>query len=63
MAILGFQVVSSLIMVSVLSKMSSHFSFGKFFLARHLARYIHPTDDELREAAGLTGKGRGDRSK
>lgn len=57
MAVLGFQLVSTLVAASILSKLSSHFSFGRFLLCAHLLRYLHPTTDELRQASGTGGGG------
>jgi len=72
MAVLGLQIVFTMIMVSCLSKFSAHLSFGRWLLCRGgLARYVHPSDDELRRVAnvsssssgrsGKNGKQRGDR--
>jgi len=55
MAVLGLQLVFTMIMVSCLSKFSSHLSFGRWLLCRGgLARYVHPSDDELRRIAGVS---------
>ena len=48
MALLGIQLVFSMIMASVLSKLSSHFSVASWILTSRLVRYLHPTDEELR---------------
>jgi len=72
MAVLGLQIVFTMIMVSCLSKFSAHLSFGRWLLCcGGLARYVHPSDDELRRIAGVSsssasrlgknGKQRGDR--
>ena len=53
MAVLGFQLVSTLVAASILSKLSSHFSFGRFLLCGRLLRYLHPTNEELRQASGV----------
>ena len=54
MAILGPQIVFSMIMASMLSKFSGQFSFGRWILCGKLARYLHPTDEELRKLAGIS---------
>lgn len=53
MAILGAQLVFSLIVFSVLQKLAKHFSFGRWLLCGKLFRFLHPTEAQLREAAGL----------
>lgn len=52
MAILGVQIVATMIMASILSKFSSHYSFGRWILCSGLTRYLHPSDEELRKLAG-----------
>lgn len=55
MALLGAQLVITLIMVSVIQKLNPHLSFAKWLLcSTGLIRYLHPTDDELRSLAGIT---------
>ena len=55
MAVLGLQLVFTMIMVSCLSKFSAHMSFGRWLLCcGRLARYVHPSDDELRRIAGVS---------
>ncbi|XP_058462810.1 transmembrane protein 161B [Malaya genurostris] len=54
MALLGAQLVITLIMVSVIQKVSPHFSLAKWILcSTGLTRYLHPTDDELRKLSGV----------
>lgn len=44
----------TLIMVSVIQKLSPHFSLAKWILcSTGLTRYLHPTDDELRKLSGV----------
>ena len=63
MAILGFQLVSTLIGISLLTKLSAHFSFTKTFVFGGILRNLLPTDKEILESAGLTKiKCRGKRS-
>ncbi|KAL4232618.1 hypothetical protein ACF0H5_007308 [Mactra antiquata] len=57
MAILGAQLVFSLIVFSFLQKLSCFYSFGRWLLAGKLVRYLHPTDEELRKAAGIPPPG------
>jgi len=60
MAVLGLQLVFTMIMVSCLSKFSAHLSFGRWLLCRGgLARYVHPSDDELRRVAGVSSSSTG----
>ncbi|BHF68140.1 hypothetical protein SprV_0301117000 [Sparganum proliferum] len=54
MAILGFQLVSTLVGISLLSKFATHFSFTRFFLCSGVYRCLLPTDKEILESAGLT---------
>jgi len=64
MAVLGLQIVFTMIMVSCLSKFSAHLSFGRWLLCRGgLARYVHPSDDELRRLAGVSTSSAGRSSK
>lgn len=62
MAVLGVQLVLSLIMFSFLQKLGPYYSFGRWLLSRRLVRYLHPTDDDLKKAAGIpssvNGKGK-----
>lgn len=60
MAVLGLQIVFTMIMVSCLSKFSAHMSFGRWLLCcGGLARYVHPSDDELRRIAGVSASSAG----
>ena len=63
MAILGFQLVSTLIGISLLTKLSAHFSFTNIFVFGGVFRSLLPTDKEILDCAGLTKiKPRGKRS-
>lgn len=54
MALLGAQLVITLIMVSVIQKLTPHFSLARWFLcSTGLTRYLYPTDQELRTLAGV----------
>lgn len=53
MAILGLQLVLSLIVFSFLNKVSPYFSFARWLLRGRLVRYLHPTDEDLKSAAGI----------
>ncbi|OWF48820.1 transmembrane protein 161B-like [Mizuhopecten yessoensis] len=53
MTILGAQLVFSLIVFSLLQKLAKHFSFGRWLLCGKLFRFLHPTDAQIREVAGL----------
>lgn len=45
--------VITLVMVSVIQKLSPHFSLAKWLLcSTGLTRYLHPTDNELKTLAG-----------
>ncbi|KAG4072503.1 hypothetical protein HA402_012650 [Bradysia odoriphaga] len=51
-ALLGAQLVITL--VSVIQKLSPHYSLAKWFLcSTGLIRYLHPTDSELKILAGV----------
>ncbi|XP_014616470.1 PREDICTED: transmembrane protein 161B [Polistes canadensis] len=54
MALLGAQLVITLIMVSVIQKLSPHFSLARWMLcSTGLERYLYPTDQQLRILAGV----------
>ncbi|KMQ87257.1 putative transmembrane protein 161b [Lasius niger] len=54
MALLGAQLVITLVMVSVIQKLSPHFSFARWILcSTGLTRYLYPTDQQLRALAGV----------
>uniref|UniRef100_A0A336LYD7 CSON005826 protein n=1 Tax=Culicoides sonorensis TaxID=179676 RepID=A0A336LYD7_CULSO len=63
MALLGAQLVITLVMVSIIQKLSPHLSFAKYLIcSTGLLRYLHPTDDELKTLAGVPkekSKGKG----
>ncbi|XP_014669400.1 PREDICTED: transmembrane protein 161B-like isoform X2 [Priapulus caudatus] len=42
-----------MIMASFLQKLSQYFSLAQTVICYRLVRYMHPTDEELREAAGI----------
>lgn len=53
-ALLGAQLVMTLIMVSVIQKLSPHYSLAKWILcSTGLIRFLHPTDNELKTLAGM----------
>lgn len=54
MAILGFQLVSTLIGISLLSKLAAHFSFTGMFVFSGIFRCLLPTNKEILDSAGLT---------
>lgn len=66
MAILGLQLVFSMVMASALSKLLPHYSLARWILCSGLVRYLHPSEEELRTLSGYTastaakGKGRKD---
>ncbi|XP_012345109.1 transmembrane protein 161B isoform X2 [Apis florea] len=54
MALLGAQLVITLIMVSVIQKLTPHFSLARWILcSTGLTRYLYPTDQQLRTLAGV----------
>ncbi|KAG7190275.1 hypothetical protein KM043_006392 [Ampulex compressa] len=54
MALLGAQLVITLIMVSIIQKLSPHFSLARWILcSTGLIRYLYPTDQQLRVLAGV----------
>ena len=55
MAVLGVQLVVSMVTASVLSKLSVHYSFARWLISTRLVRYLHPSDEELRSLAGIPG--------
>nr|CDS19225.1 Transmembrane protein 161B [Echinococcus granulosus] len=63
MAILGYQLVSTLIGISLLTKLSVHFSFTSVFVFGGIYRSLLPTNREILGSAGLTKiKSKGRRS-
>ncbi|KAH0948336.1 hypothetical protein HN011_007668 [Eciton burchellii] len=54
MALLGAQLVITLVMVSIIQKLSPYFSFARWILcSTGLTRYLYPTDQQLRALAGV----------
>lgn len=54
MALLGAQLVITLIMISIIQKLGPHFSFARWLLcSTGLIRYLYPTNDELRLLANI----------
>ncbi|XP_054280443.1 transmembrane protein 161B [Macrosteles quadrilineatus] len=52
MALLGTQLVLTLVMVSIIQKISPHFSFSRWLIcSTGLIRYLYPTNDELKTLA------------
>uniref|UniRef100_A0A1B6JMN0 Transmembrane protein 161B n=1 Tax=Homalodisca liturata TaxID=320908 RepID=A0A1B6JMN0_9HEMI len=52
MALLGTQLVVTLVMVSVIQKLGPHYSFSRWLLcSTGLIRYLYPTNDELKTLA------------
>uniref|UniRef100_A0A8D0GUU6 Transmembrane protein 161A n=1 Tax=Sphenodon punctatus TaxID=8508 RepID=A0A8D0GUU6_SPHPU len=53
MAVMGVQLVVSLLMASIMQKMAPHCSFARWLLCNgSLHRYKHPSEEELRTLAG-----------
>ncbi|KAM4809208.1 transmembrane protein 161A [Rhinophrynus dorsalis] len=53
MAVMGIQMVVTLLVASIMQRVSPHYSFGRWLLCNgSLFRYKHPTEDELRALAG-----------
>ncbi|KAG8454920.1 hypothetical protein GDO86_001224 [Hymenochirus boettgeri] len=53
MAVMGIQMVVTLLMASIMQRVSPHYSFARWLLCNgSLFRYKHPTEDELRTLAG-----------
>lgn len=54
MALLGTQLVITLVMVSIIQKLGPHYSLARWILcSTGLKRYLYPTDEELRALAGV----------
>ncbi|XP_045469421.1 transmembrane protein 161B [Harmonia axyridis] len=54
MAVLGAQLVITLVMISVIQKLGPHFSLGRWLLcSTGLIRYLYPTDSELKQLANI----------
>lgn len=66
MALFGVQIVVTMIMASVLQKLSPQYSLSRWIICKRLIRYLHPSDEELKSLAGISGKsfkGKGKREK
>ncbi|XP_019760773.2 transmembrane protein 161B [Dendroctonus ponderosae] len=54
MALLGAQLVITLVMISIIQKIGPHFSFAKWLIcSTGLVRYLYPTNEELRQLANI----------
>ncbi|KAK4299596.1 hypothetical protein Pmani_028137 [Petrolisthes manimaculis] len=54
MAVFGVQLVVTMVMASVLSRITPHYSLARWLLCgTGLMYYLHPTDEELRSLAGV----------
>ncbi|XP_018575626.1 transmembrane protein 161B isoform X1 [Anoplophora glabripennis] len=54
MALLGAQLVITLIMISIIQKLGPHYSLARWLLcSTGLIRYLYPTDNELRQLANI----------
>lgn len=53
MAVLGAQLVCSLVVFSLLQKLAKHYSLGRWLLCGRLFRFLHPTDDQIKKTAGI----------
>ncbi|KAK6987026.1 hypothetical protein BgiMline_016701 [Biomphalaria glabrata] len=49
MAVFGVQVVFSLVMFTFLHKMAPYYSLGRWIMSKRLYRYLHPTNEELKQ--------------
>ncbi|ENN76652.1 hypothetical protein YQE_06831, partial [Dendroctonus ponderosae] len=53
-ALLGAQLVITLVMISIIQKIGPHFSFAKWLIcSTGLVRYLYPTNEELRQLANI----------
>lgn len=59
-AVLGVQVVISMVMLSFLHKLSSQYSIARWLLTRGLIRFLHPSDEQLKQMMNGEPKGRKD---
>lgn len=54
MALLGAQLVITLVMISIIQKVGPHYSLARWLLcSTGLIRYLYPTDSELRQLANI----------
>lgn len=52
MAVLGAQIVITMVVASIMSKIGPYMSFARWILTYSgLIRYMHPSDEELRAIA------------
>uniref|UniRef100_G3MM91 Transmembrane protein 161B n=1 Tax=Amblyomma maculatum TaxID=34609 RepID=G3MM91_AMBMU len=56
MALFGVQIIITMIMASVLQKLSPQYSISRWIICTRLIRYLHPSDEELKSLAGISGK-------
>ncbi|XP_071444348.1 transmembrane protein 161B [Hetaerina americana] len=65
MALLGVQLVITMVMASIIQKLGPHYSLARWLLcSTGLTRYLYPTNEELKALAGIPKvKGKGKKSK
>jgi hypothetical protein len=50
--VLGIQIVITMVVASIMSKVGPYLSFARWMLTSSgLVRYVHPSDEELKELA------------
>jgi len=65
MALLGIQFVITLVVALFLQKLSPFYSFARWIMCSKLYRYLHPTNEQLRQKIGkpiVPGKGRNEQT-
>ena len=62
MAIFGFQGLVTIIVMTFLQKIAKYYSLGRYILL-DLVYYLHPSDDDLKKAAGLSSSHGKDKNK
>ena len=50
MAVFGPQLIYTVIMFVLLTKLGKYYSFGRFILCNKLVRYLAPTSDDLKKS-------------
>lgn len=53
MAVFGPQLIYTVIMFVLLTKLGKFYSFGRFILCNKLVRYLAPTSDELKKSVSF----------
>ncbi|KAI1292623.1 Transmembrane protein [Halotydeus destructor] len=62
MALLGFQLIVTIVVLSLLYRLTSSYSFAKWLLSKRLVRYLHPSQEEVSQMQSNMKKNKKDKS-